>query len=52
MTAAVRRSITVSVPVDVLVTDSDEIAERGDINVSGLYWPLCEGQVIYDRSAA
>ena len=50
--ATIRRAIRAPIPVDVLVTDPDEIAERGTINGSSLYWPLREGRVIYDRAAA
>ena len=50
--AAIRRAIRAPIPVDVLVTDPDEIAERGDVNGSSLYWPLREGQVVYDPAAA
>jgi uncharacterized protein len=49
--AAVRRAITAPVPVDVLVTDPEEIAQRGDVNGSSLYWPLREGRVLYERPA-
>ncbi len=50
--AAIRRAIAAPIPVDVLVTDRDEVAQRGHINGSSLYWPLREGQILYDRAAA
>jgi len=50
--AAVRRSVTAPIPLDILVTDAEEVAERGDLNGSSLYWPLREGKVLYERAAA
>jgi predicted nucleotidyltransferase len=50
--AAVRRSVTAPIPLDILVTDAEEIAERGDLNGSSLYWPLREGKTLYERAAA
>ena len=44
--ATIRRAIRAPVPVNVLVTDPDQIAERGSINGSSLYWPLREGRVM------
>lgn len=50
--ARVRRAVTAPVPVDIIVTDPDEIAKRRDVNGSPLYWPLREGVVVYERPAA
>jgi predicted nucleotidyltransferase len=52
LAAALRRSISAPIPVDVLVTDPSEIAERGGVNGSNLYWPLREGKIVYERAAA
>jgi predicted nucleotidyltransferase len=50
LTVRLARSITAPVPVDLLVTDAAEIAERGDLP-GILRVALREGQVVYDRPA-
>ncbi len=52
MMARVRRSIQTFVPVDVLITDPIEMAERRDDVGSILYWPLKEGRSVYRRPHA
>lgn len=52
MMARVRRSIQTFVPVDVLITDPTEMAERRDDVGSVLYWPLREGRSVYRRPNA
>jgi uncharacterized protein len=52
MMARVRRSIQTFVPVDVLITDPTEMAERRDDVGSILYWPLREGRSVYRRPKA
>jgi len=49
--AKLRRCITAPVPVDVMVTDPEEIERRKDVAGSAHYWPLREGKVVYDRAA-
>lgn len=49
--ARLRRCITAPVPVDVMVTDPEEIERRKDVPGSAHYWPLREGKVVYDRAA-
>ncbi|MGH8896595.1 MAG: nucleotidyltransferase domain-containing protein [Egibacteraceae bacterium] len=51
MMGAVRRSIRAPVPVDVFVTDPDEIARRGHLTGSILYPALHEGVVVHERAA-
>ena len=46
------RSIQTFVPVDVLITDPTEMAERRDDVGSVLYWPLREGRSVYRRPNA
>jgi predicted nucleotidyltransferase len=46
-----RRCVTAPVPVDVMVTDPEEIERRKDVPGSAHYWPLREGKVVYDRAA-
>jgi len=50
--SAVHRAITAPVPVDVLVTDSEELARRKDVNGSVYYWPSREGEIVYERPVA
>jgi uncharacterized protein len=47
-TVRLARSITAPVPVDLLVTDTAEIAERGDLP-GILRVALREGRVVYER---
>lgn len=49
--AAQIRKALVDIPIgkDVLVTDPEDIAERGDLPSSVLYSALREGRVLYDR---
>ncbi|MGH9023977.1 MAG: nucleotidyltransferase domain-containing protein [Acidimicrobiia bacterium] len=44
-------AITAPVPVDVFVTDPEEIERRKDVIGSHLYWPLREGRVVHERAA-
>lgn len=46
-----RVAIKAPVPVDVFVTDPAEIARRKDLIGSFLYWPMREGQVVYEQAA-
>jgi uncharacterized protein len=48
LTVKLARAITAPVPVDLLVTDSAEIAERGDLP-GILRVALREGRVVYER---
>ena len=50
--AEVRRSIKTAAPIDVLVTDPEEIEARRDQVGSMLYWPLREGRSVYRRARA
>ena len=50
--ADVRRSIRTVAPIDVLVTDPNEIEARRDQVGSILYWPLREGRSVYRRTRA
>lgn len=50
MMARIRSAIETFAPVDVIVTDPAEIAERRDDVGSVLYWPLREGRAVYRRS--
>jgi predicted nucleotidyltransferase len=45
------RALTVPAPVDVFVTDPDEMRRRRDVIGSMLYWPVREGRVMHDRAA-
>jgi len=47
---AIRGAITAPIPVDVVVTDPEELARTKDVNGSLLYWPTREGEVVYERS--
>jgi predicted nucleotidyltransferase len=49
LTVKLARAITAPVPVDLLVTDPAEIAERGDLP-GILRVALREGRVVYDRA--
>jgi uncharacterized protein len=48
---AIRGAITVRAPIDVFVTDSAECERRRDVVGSLHYWPLREGEVVYERAA-
>lgn len=48
---AVDRSIRAPVPVDLFVTDPDEIARRGHLKGWILYPALHEGVVVHERAA-
>lgn len=50
LTVKLASAITAPVPVDLLVTDPAEIAERGDLP-GILRVALREGRVVYDRAA-
>lgn len=50
LTVKLARAITAPVPVDLLVTDPAEIAERGDLP-GILRVALREGRVVYERAA-
>lgn len=45
-----RRAIAAPVPVNVFLTDAEEIERRRDVVGSLQYWPLREGEVVYQRS--
>lgn len=47
---AIRAAIKVKAPVDVFVTDEAECDRRRDIIGSMHYWPLREGEVVYERA--
>ncbi len=47
--ARARASVTTVAPVDVLVSDVDEVARRRDDVGSILYWPVREGRSVYRR---
>ncbi|MGH8908084.1 MAG: nucleotidyltransferase domain-containing protein [Egibacteraceae bacterium] len=46
----IRFSIGAPVPIDVFVTDPQEIAQRRDVIGSMLCWPMREGRIVYDRA--
>ncbi len=51
LTREIRRSLVgVPIPVDVIVTDLDEIARRGDLVGTILRPALREGKTMYERS--
>ena len=50
MMARIRSAIETFAPIDVIVTDPAEMAERRDDVGSILYWPLREGRVVYRRA--
>lgn len=47
----IRFAVEAPVPIDVFVTDPDEIERRRDVIGSFHYWPLREGKVVYERAA-
>lgn len=47
---AMRGAMTAPVPMDLFVTDPDEIERRKDVIGSFHYWPMREGKVIYERA--
>jgi predicted nucleotidyltransferase len=47
----IRFAISAPVPIDVFVTDTDETERRKDVIGSVHYWPLREGEVVYERAA-
>jgi uncharacterized protein len=51
MTARIRSGIETFAPVDVIVTDPAEMAERRDDVGSILYWPAREGRPVYRRAS-
>jgi len=48
---AIRRAITVNAPIDVFVTDVAECERRRDVAGSLHYWPMREGEIVYERVA-
>lgn len=51
MMARIRSAIETFAPVDVIVTDSAEMAARHDDVGSILYWPAREGRAVYRRAS-
>ena len=51
MMARIRSAIETFAPVDVIVTDPAEMAERHDDVGSILYWPTREGRPVYRRAS-
>lgn len=47
----IRSAIGVRAPIDVFVTDPAECERRRDVVGSLHYWPLREGEVVYERAA-
>jgi predicted nucleotidyltransferase len=47
----IRFSIRAPMAIDVFVTDVDECERRKDVVGSMHYWPLREGEVVYERTA-
>lgn len=47
----IRFAIRAAVPIDVFVTDPEEISRRRDVVGSFHYWPLRTGKVVYERAA-
>jgi uncharacterized protein len=47
--SAIRRAVTVDAPVDIFVTDQRECERRRDVLGSMHYWPLREGETVYER---
>ena len=45
----IRFAISAPVPIDVFVTDPAECERRRDVVGSMHYWPLREGEVVYER---
>jgi hypothetical protein len=52
MMARIRSAIETFAPVDVVVSDRAEMAERSDDVGSILYWPAREGRSVYRRARA
>jgi len=52
MMARIRTAITTFAPIDVVVTDPAELADRYNDVGSILYWPVREGRIVYRRSNA
>lgn len=48
--AAIRAGIAVRAAIDVFVTDPAECERRRDVVGSLHYWPLREGEVVYERA--
>lgn len=48
---AIRAAIHASVPIDVFVTDPDEIRRRGNLRSSTLHSALREGRIVHERAA-
>ena len=48
---AIRSAIRVDAPVDVFVTDEAECERRRDVVGSLQYWPLREGEIVFERAA-
>ena len=46
---AIRRAIRTFVPVDIVVSDLEELRTDRDAVGSAVYWPLREGEVVYRR---
>ncbi len=51
MMARIRSATETFAPVDVIVTDPAEMAERYDDVGSILYWPAREGRAVYRRAS-
>lgn len=47
----IRFAVSAPVAIDVFVTDLAECERRQDVIGSMHYWPLREGEVVYERSA-
>jgi predicted nucleotidyltransferase len=47
----IRFAIRAPMAIDVFVTDVDECERRKDVVGSLHYWPLREGEVVYERAA-
>ena len=47
--ASIRRAITAPHAIDVFVTDPSECERRRDVVGSMHYWPLREGEIVYER---
>jgi len=47
----IRFAIRAPMAIDVFVTDLDECERRKDVVGSIHYWPLREGEVVYERAA-
>ena len=51
MMARIRSAIETFAPVDVIVTDPVEMADRHDDVGSVLYWPVRDGRAVYRRAS-